>query len=164
MNTKRYIGQDNGATGSIGIINLDGTAEFYQTPSVKQLHYTKKVQHVSRIIGSELQKIYESVEPSIVFVERPLVNPRMWKATLSGVRAMEATIIVLEMMKIPYEVIDSKIWQREMLPRGIAGAPNLKKASKEVGSRLFPQFADLMKKQKDADGMLIAEWARRNNL
>ena len=32
-----------------------------------------------------------------------------------------------------------------------------------VGLRLFPSQEDLIRKHKDADGMLIAEWARRKN-
>ena len=49
-----------------------------------------------------------------------------------------------------------------MLPKGIKGADVLKKASLDVGKRLFPQFADKFK--GDADGILIAEWARKMNL
>ena len=51
-----------------------------------------------------------------------------------------------------------------MLPKGIEGSAELKKASKDIGCRLFPSQADLINKHKDADGLLIAEWARRESL
>ena len=50
-----------------------------------------------------------------------------------------------------------------MLPKGCKGA-ELKAASKDVGIRLFPQHKEIIVKQKDADSLLIAEWARRNDL
>ena len=71
---------------------------------------------------------------------------------------LEATIIVLELLKIPFEYIDSKAWQRELLPKGLR-KEELKKASLDVGRRLFPQID--WTKFKDADGLLIAEWGRR---
>ena len=39
--------------------------------------------------------------------------------------------------------------------------PELKAASLDIGKRLFPLYAEVMEKQKDADGMLIAEFCRR---
>lgn len=57
---------------------------------------------------------------------------------------------------------DSKHWQRILLPKGAKG-PELKKASMDIGCRLFPEHEKLIRKHKDADGLLIAEWARREN-
>ena len=106
-------------------------------------------------------------------IERPMVNPCRFTATVSAVRALEATLIVLEALAIPYEYIDSKEWQRELLPKGLwkakltktgrtvqkAESADLKFASIEVAKRLFPNAPTL--KVGDADGMLIAEYARR---
>jgi hypothetical protein len=50
-----------------------------------------------------------------------------------------------------------------MFPKGLKGI-ELKKASMDIGIRLFPHLEEVIIKQKDADGLLIAEWARRNNL
>jgi hypothetical protein len=48
-----------------------------------------------------------------------------------------------------------------MLPKGVAGE-ELKKASLDIGNRLFPMFTEF--KHPDRDGLLIAEYARRQNL
>ena len=156
-----YIGINNGVSGSMGIITeLDSF--FYLMPVKKELSYTKKKQFVSRIDGVELKKILQRfiLSPTIA-LERPMVNPGRFKATQSAMRALEAVLIVIELLEIPYRYIDSKEWQKVLLPIGLKGDVELKKASLDIGRRLFPQHANNFK--KDADGMLIAEYLRRNN-
>ena len=102
--------------------------------------------------------------PVKVFLERPMVNPGRFQATASALRAMEATLIVLEMFKLPLQYVDSKQWQKALLPSGIKGPAELKKASMDIGCRMFPHLSEIIKKQGDADGLLIAEWARRSQL
>ena len=51
--------------------------------------------------------------------------------------------------------------QKDMLPKGCKGE-ELKKASLDIGNRLFPSFKTV--KHPDRDGLLIAEWARRKGL
>ena len=97
-------------------------------------------------------------------IERPFVNPGSFRTTVCAVRSFEATIIVMEHLGIPWQPIDSRAWQSKLLPEGLKGAPNLKKASRDIGLRMFPHLEAEIKKQKDADGLLIAEWARRSNL
>lgn len=41
-------------------------------------------------------------------------------------------------------------------------APALEKASLQIGIQLFPSLRESIEGQGDADGILIAEWARRN--
>jgi len=91
-------------------------------------------------------------------LERPMVNPGRFKATASALRALEATLIVLERLNIPFQYIDSKEWQRHLLPKGIE-KDELKKAALDVARRLFPSV-----QTKDADSLLIAEYARRMRL
>ena len=100
---------------------------------------------------------------AIAIVERPYANPTGFKATVSAMRALETTLIVLEMLDIPYQYIDSREWQKKFLPTGLKGT-ELKTASNQVGCRLFPYLRDKIVKQGDADGLLIAEYARRMNL
>ena len=160
---KTYIGIDNGVTGSIGLVG-DFGAEFYFTPSKKEQDYTKRKKGISRIQVLEMNAILKRHKPSMAIMERPLVNSKMFTATESALRAHEATLIILEANKIPHMFVDSGDWQKVMLPKGCKGKENLKKASLDIGCRLFPQFREMFEKQKDADGMLIAEWARRTNL
>jgi hypothetical protein len=98
----------------------------------------------------------------MVVMERPMVNPTRFKATTSALRCFEAQLILIEHLGLAYCYVDSKDWQRELLPKGIKGADEQKKASKDIGKRLFPQLADF--KHSDFDGLLIAEYARRKNL
>ena len=55
----------------------------------------------------------------------------------------------------------NKEWQKTMLPQGLKGSDQLKKASMDVGKRLFPCLSAIIDKHKDADGLLMAEHFRR---
>lgn len=166
MKDKLYIGIDNGTSGTIGFIYNNETV-FVKTPVRKEQNYTKKKGNISRVDFDEtmdlISQISRGFEPNHIFalIERPMVNPTRFKATISAIRALEATLNVLETLGIPHAYIDSKEWQKELLPSGTKGAPELKKASLDIGIRLFPQHKELIEKHKDADGMLICEYARR---
>lgn len=159
-----FCGIDNGVTGSIGIIS-NNFYSFYLTPVKQVTNYQKTNKNITRIDYPELKKIFllykdENIK---ILLERPLVNPTRFQATTSALRAFEATIICLEELFLPYDFIDSKIWQKNILPNGIKGSEEQKKASMSVGCRLFPKCSEQIIKHKDADGLLIAEWAKRNN-
>ena len=96
----------------------------------------------------------------MLLLERPLVNPGRFQQTLSGVRALEAVLIVLEELAIPYEYVDSKAWQKELITTGCKGEA-LKTASISVATRLFPTVD--LDGFKDADGLLMAEYCRRRH-
>jgi hypothetical protein len=100
----------------------------------------------------------------IILIERPMVNPKAFKATQSALRALEATIIVLEMLDLQYFFVDSKEWQREFISSAISGHDEMKKASMEIGIKLFPNNESFIRKHGDADGLLIAEFCRRRHL
>lgn len=157
-----FIGIDNGVTGSIGILGGRQDCRYDPMPVKKVLNYTKEKQFLNRIDGGLFRATLTVSIPLITdcfcFIERPMVNPTRFKATTSALRALEATLVILEEMQIPYQFIDSKEWQRELLPSGLE-QEELKFASLEVGRRLFPKvdFAGF----KDADGLLIAEHCRR---
>ena len=157
---KNYLGIDNGVTGSIGII-LDNEYNYFKTPVKKELSYTKTKQWLNRIDFDVLKKDLSIYNIHLAVIERPMVNPGRFKATMSAMRALESTQIVLEQLKIPYQWIDSKEWQKAMLPTGLE-KEELKEASLQIGKRLFPniKWDDF----DDADGILIAEYARRKSL
>lgn len=160
-----FGGMDNGVTGSIGIITPTEIL-FTETFTKSQLSYTKEKQNITRIDGPKLtdyflQHLPEDLRPNTLFLfERPLTGMFSAKALNSAMRSMEATLIILELLSIPYVWLDSKSWQSELLPHGIKGTDALKAASKDVGIRRFPQFKELIQKHKDADGILIAEYCR----
>jgi hypothetical protein len=155
-----YIGIDNGVSGSVAIIDESGSLkDFFPTPVFRDLNYTKKKAWVNRVDTMLLAEfLYKFKEDSTVALERPMVNPGRFNATVSALRALEATLIVLEGNKIPYKFIDSKEWQKTMLPSGLQGE-ELKWASNAVCKRLFPDTE--VKRPGDGDSILIAEYLRR---
>lgn len=167
--SKIWIGIDNGVSGSIGWTSTTNKVGQVPTPVFQSLNYQKKVSYTSRISTPTLFKLLSDLtvdyDDSLCLLERPMVNPGRFKATQSAMRALEATLIVLESLKIPVQYVDSKQWQKEMLPKGSKGSAQLKNVSLGVGRRLFPTLPSLQEKNcKDADGILIAEWGRRSNL
>lgn len=163
-----YIGIDNGVTGSIGIVT-DEWSEFHHIPVRNQLNYTKTKKFINRINHFELQRILNGLDHPpeefyhdvrMVGIERPMVNPGRFTATQSAMRSLESVLIAVEYLEFPYMYLDSKEWQKALLPSGLK-KDELKKASLDVGKRLFPQHANKFK--KDADGLLIAEYLRRIN-
>jgi len=158
-----FIGIDNGVSGTIGAICMKGYSSdffFEKTPVRSEQNYTKTKGNITRI---DVKKLYYQLkqfeaDQIIVRIERPMVNPGRFKATISAIRALEATLIVLEKLKWGYQYIDSKEWQKALLPHGIKGGPAQKKASLDIGKRLYPQFSQLIGKHKDADGLLMAHY------
>lgn len=161
-NMKTYIGIDNGVSGTIGIVTQSGESLFIKTPVKKEQDYTKKKKEISRIDAGRLIEVlskYGESKECFIVMERPLVNPTRFQATASALRCHEAELIIIESLGIPFQFVDSKDWQKDMLPKG---CEDTKKASLEIGARLFPQFRDF--KHPDRDGILMAEWARRKAL
>lgn len=163
--SKFYIGIDNGVTGSIGIVGKELTYyEFMETPVTFGQDYTKTKKNVSRVNVTALAEVVSTLKEyglCVAVLERPMKNPARFDATCSAMRALEAELTVLELYNVPYMFIDSKEWQKEMLPKRIAGTKELKKASLDIGKRLFPEINS---KHPDRDGILIAEYARRKCL
>lgn len=161
---KIYIGIDNGTTGTIGIVGNGIEPQLHHTPIKKEQDYTKAKKIVSRLdceCFTEIVKQFNSNNVCVV-CERPMINPTRWNASMTAIRCWEAQLIVLEMLGISHIFVDSREWQKSLLPKGIKGAEEQKHASKDIGNRLFPQFKDF--KHPDRDGLLIAEYARRLNL
>jgi hypothetical protein len=167
VNNKIYIGIDNG-TSSCGIAILIPNKEaiLLKTPTKKCLNYQKEAKHITRIDVPKLQEALGGILNSypsnikLCIIERPLVNPMRFNASLSAVRSFEANLISVEALGLSYQYIDSKEWQKALLPKNLFGSEALKEASLQVGMRLFPH----LKLKKDADSLLMAEYARRNNL
>lgn len=161
---KIYCGLDNGVSGSIGFVGEGIYPFFVHTPTKKEQDYTKSKKIITRLDYSGFMNLFSSYNKNdiVVLMERPLVNPGRFTATMSALRCHEAELIMIETMGLKYMFIDSKEWQKELLPKGIVGSEEQKKASLDIGNRLFPMFDDF--KHPDRDGLLIAEYGRRKNL
>lgn len=161
---KLYIGIDNGVSGSIGIIRGDGVAlRFLQMPTKKQQDYHKKKSNITRVdtvlLKSLLSPYVDDFNAEIIIgMENPMVNPHRWKASVSALRAFEATLTVIESLKVPYHHILSKDWQKEFFPKKFTSGDS-KKLSVQKGQQFFPSIN--IGKHPDYDGLLIAEYLKR---
>jgi len=154
-----FIGIDNGVSGAITILSETGFVHLHiKTPVKNCLNYTKKKAFHNRVDFKELFDIlFDNIANDVPFcmIERPMINPTRWVASASALRCLEATEIILEEQKIPYQFIDSKEWQKVLLPSGLV-KEQLKKAANDVAKRLFPKLEIV-----NADSLLIAEYCRR---
>lgn len=160
----QIIAIDNGPSGSVAVMTGETNPVFFHVPTIHQQDYTKKQKTIKRIdvdsLANTLSCFVDTNQPVRAFIERPFVNPQMFNSSIIAVRALEATLICLEDLGIGYQFVDSKEWQKTMLPHG-ACEKELKKASKDISIRLFPHLEEQIKKQKDGDSLLMAEHFRR---
>lgn len=171
MAHKIYIGIDNGVTGTIAWMGEGVTTDMIETPVKSEQSYTKEKKNITRINYPEVVKrLKEIISPldnpqaeALVVIERPMINPMRFQASVSAARSLEATLVAIESLGLPRVYVDSRQWQKALLPRGCKG-PELKSASADIGCRLFPDREAIIGKHKDADALLIAEWARREGL
>lgn len=170
--SRLYIGIDNGVSGSIGLIKQSKDTRnyaFFKTPTFSEQDYVKNKRNITRIDFRKFIDIITSfcsgVKPEElqIMIERPMINPGRFRATISATRAMEATLIGISIVSegIPIQWVDSKEWQKILLPKKLKG-DDLKKASLQVGLRMFPKCKSRILRHKDADGLLIAEHCRRS--
>jgi hypothetical protein len=156
---KNYIGWDNGVTGALALLREDGRADWYKMPVKYELSFQKEEQHIHRVDIKQLRKILSNwnlaITDTIITIERPLFNPMRWKASISAARCLEATLIIIEEFGFNLEFIDSRVWQKILLPN-INGSSELKKASAALGKKLYPNI----KFKSDADALLIAYYAK----
>jgi len=161
-----FCGIDNGVSGSIGFVSLDGFSEMIIMPTYSEFNYTKKKAKITRINHSHLINILAAKKRKFqlrIFLERPMVNPMRFKASVSAIRALENTLLALDYLQLSLmDYVDSREWQKVMLPSGCKG-PELKKASMDIGCRKYPNYKTVILKRGDADGLLMAEWAKRTS-
>lgn len=166
-----YVGQDNGTTGLVGVVGR-GFAAAFRTPTRDAVSYFKtKTKFFQRVDWQAYAALLRTASgpdklPLHVVIEKPFSGSAIFKATeISGARADEAFLIVIELLTaegipITYEHVPSTDWQSVMLP-GVKTREPLKKASLLRGMELFGPVLTPLGKLDDADGLLIAEWARR---
>lgn len=166
------------------------TPVFEDQDYVETVRIIKRIDR--KALNSLISKLMDGNKIRIV-LERPFSNPIAYSTSLSAIRAFDSTISVLEDLSLGYDVIAPKQWQKIILPiskpikkeipptnmtdsdtckwmesekkRLKAAKDRRKKELKEVsliiGKKLFP-LVD-MTGFTDADGLLIAEYARRAN-
>lgn len=160
-----FVAIDNGVTATIGAVAEDGSESlFTKVPVYKAQEYmSSKVRFMTHIDQNALHKFLSDLRKKwslVIVTERPLVSPKLFKATMSGVRAHEILLATLRTLKLElYATWDSRAWQHPMLGECEKGTTKIR--SVEEGLRLYPQHSELINKHKDADAILMAHQLRR---
>lgn len=165
---------DNGTTGTIGWIYGGGASyadyDMIEAPVKKRASFHKEprsttvidVEKLKGTIRGWMEQASLIPKDIIAYRERPMINPKRWQASMSASRADEAETIMLEQLGIEYHYVDSKAWQRHVLPSsGKAGTTSdmLKAESMDIGLKEFkdhPGIVQCIRKHGDADGILGA--------
>jgi hypothetical protein len=155
--SKTYLGIDNGVSGAVTILSDTGDIIIHiNTPVKNCLNYTKKKAFINRVDFQKMRSILNLAgDNTFCLIERPMVNPMRWNASVSALRCLEATQILLENFQIPYQFIDSKEWQKALLPSGLV-KDQLKTGADQVAKRLYPKATIV-----NSDALLIAHYCRK---
>lgn len=178
QNIDLVIGMDNGATGTIcsWIVNTN-QIDFLLTPAKREINYQKQINYIDRIDHEKIktwiknniknaQLLYNREIRIIIIIERPMVNPQRFDASLHAVRAFESILVILQQLNIKYITIDSKQWQHyffgkdtsfmdlkfESLKHGI-------NVLKEHNPKDGTQMIQIIRNHGDADALLITKFA-----
>lgn len=157
----KIIGLDNGTTGSLSVYDTSlNIMALHILPVKKELDYTKKAKHITRIdfpgMCELLTRIKAGNNDIHCFMEKPFMAGAIFMQTsINAFRCMESELIALEECELGYTVINSKDWQKKLIPEGIKGREELKKAALDVARRLYPYLSEKLTKE-NADSVLIA--------
>ena len=167
-NERIFCAVDNGCTGTIGAVDESGDALiFMRVPTYKSQDYNKsKVKITTHVDYETLKSILWALKKLgtlHLVTERPLKNPRLFNATVSGIRAHEILLAVTRSMGLEItDTMDSRDWQKAMCGEFRIGES--KQASLKAGLEMFPNHSNMIRKHGDADGLLMAEFSRRRTL
>jgi len=168
---KTYVGIDIGLKGAIAVMSPDGVIRTVAMPVIKdQLDLNAlHLDMVFTIIQSNNQEV------SVVFEKLGVIFGTS-KATAFS---MGLQLGVMEMLcvsqTVPYTKVPAKQWQKDMFMgvdeiKNAKGKRDTKAMALVAVKRLFPNlkltFGERATKPHDGlvDAVLMAEWARRNNL
>jgi hypothetical protein len=162
-----FVGVDNGPTALWTILGADGKlVAHFPVPTKTTKNYQRTVdREVTRINVHQLREMFRPyVGKNILFaVEKPMVMPQRFQATLTAVRAFEATLVAFELMQqdgvgVSYTIANSLDWQKPMIPEALARKEKGKLAEK----RRKKLLAACKKKGKTREETArILEWATK---
>lgn len=187
------LGMDNGVSGSFALMNPAGKIVLFAhvptykenkwtKPKVKKLKSGKKVVHdqITLIDIDALQRMlvpYSSVINDIhCFLERPAISyAAAWsmQTSISASMSWASVVYVLKKLRIPRTDIDSREWQKILIPEAMgennkeymktlkAGDRNklLKEASDMNAKAIYPKFNG--KELGDGDSINICDFGRK---
>lgn len=170
------IGIDNGSTGTLCSWIINNQIEFIETPAKTELNYQKEINYIDRLdhgfltnwlknIIKRAKKIYKDELKVIIILERPMVNPQRFDASLNAIRVFEAMLVIIQQLNLNYIVIDSKQWQHYYFGKDTQfidlKIESLKKGIEIINALHIKNeiITDLIKKHGDADALLITKFA-----
>ena len=158
------VALDNGVSSNgVALFGPDNLVRYEKLPIKSELSYTHEEHHITRLDAPGLRKLLTSwnlpKNDTKVVMERIMINPARFRASISAARCLEAELIIIEEFGFEIEYCDSKNWQHVLLP-SVVGTDDLKKASLALGHKLFPDLAI----KKDADSLLIGYWAMNRTI
>jgi hypothetical protein len=148
------VGIDNGVTGSLAVVKDGNLVLFAKTPTIKVPHYGKGKGKFQRVDAPRLRDLlFPFSSCNVLRIERPMINPGRFAASVSAARAFEATLIVLEDLGMcAPTVVDSKAWQKKWL----GACEDLKAESRLLAVSLFPKWEATITKHGDGDAVFLA--------
>lgn len=162
-NYDTFIGIDNGASGSIGVLRIGKPPIYIPTPAHTEMDYQKtKPRQITRVTYNMFQMYLQGFNPetTAVLLERPMINPERFFQSIGAARAYESELIALEQSRFLVEVIDSKEWQYAIFGQNTnTGSESITKTmSRRYGKLYYPKID--IGNMDDYDGILIAHFAR----
>lgn len=173
MNNNIYVGIDIGKNGAIAAIH-DGKIVTWSMPKIKtELDYHELSRILSRMCS-------DSEKPHIVFEKLGVILGSSKQTAFSMGNQAGAVEMMCICQGIPYTKVNSKDWQKTMFQgveeisrpskTGKTSVRDTKAMALVAIKRLFPDlkltFGEKATKPHDGliDAVLLAEYARRNNL
>lgn len=162
---KVYIGIDIGISGGLASLNEDGGILSYMVMPIQRTSKGNEVNVIAVqkwLINCESQSDSQSV-----IIEEPGGSkfPKMASSMAGSFHAIRA---VLDMLELHYNRITPQRWQKAMLGKLPKGQTKIAALTKAKALWPLEKFLPTAKSTKPHDGLvdslLLAEYARRNNL
>jgi len=109
--------------------------------------------------------IQNTGRPTLIAIEKPFTNPRNVMTMVSARGTYASIQAVLELMKLPYVTVGAQDWQKKFIGSGPVMATSAKEKESKAKSRImgtqrWPSQSENIKKQKDADALYLALYAK----
>lgn len=168
---KTYIGIDIGLKGALAVIDPDGVVTTYPMPVVKdQLDLRGLLDIMDLTIINQSSK-----DMSVVFEKLGVIFGTSKATAFSMGLQLGAMEMLCVSQMVSYTKVPAKQWQKDMFMgvdeiKNAKGKRDTKAMALVAVKRLFPNlkltFGERATKPHDGlvDAVLMAEWARRNNL
>ncbi len=160
---KKYIGIDIGLDGAFSVIQNDKLIESKIMPTFVSSKNKRDFDILSIVL------FLEKHSDALAILEKVHAMPLLGTVQSFNLgKAFGILLGILSVLKMKYHIVHAKRWQKEMFSD--INYKDTKQASAIIASRLFPDSSFLAterSKKKHSgltDSVLIAEWARRQNI